>query len=112
MPVIVSDTFAEEFCPGEYALGQIVKGTGNLREIRIVGIVSGLHAWGLDQGSQETIYLPWEQSGASIPMTCLLVRTERDPGAMIPTLREAIWALDPDMPLPNMERQTDQVLGS
>jgi len=102
MPVIVSDTFAEEFCPGEYALGQIVKGTGNLREIRIVGIVSGLHAWGLDQGSQETIYLPWEQSGASIPMTCLLVRTERDPGAMIPTLREAIWALDPDMPLPNI----------
>ncbi len=103
VPIVVSDSYAEQLYPGQDALGRLVRGaTDEVREMRIVGIVSGLHAWGLDQGSQETIYLPWERNGSDIPMTCLLVRTERDPGAMIPTLREAVWALDPDMPLPNI----------
>ena len=118
VPVIVSDTFAERICPEEDAHGQTVyvHGIGSAVDpaaLNIVGIVSGLHAWGLNQGSELTVYLPWERYGAANSIASLLVKTAGEPGLLIEDIREAIWAEDPDMPLPNtfvLERQISESL--
>jgi len=106
VPVIVSGSFARQLYPGEEALGRLFRGNlvfgPEIEQGRIVGIVSGLHAWGLGQGSQETVYLPWERSGTWIPMAAMLVRTGGNPAAAIPALREVVWSMDPDMPLPSL----------
>jgi len=107
VPVIVSETFAAEICPGRDALGQTIWGYDwrpgvPETELRIIGIVSGMHAWGLDQGSEMTVFPPWEQYGPENPLASLLIKVNGDPGAVIDTIRETIWSEDPDMPLDNI----------
>jgi predicted permease len=107
LPVVISQSFAERIIPDEDALGQIiyVHGVSELEDplpLRIVGIVSGLHAWGLDQGSELTVYMPWELYGPSNSIASLLVKTSGESGSVIEGIREVIWAEDPDMPLPNI----------
>lgn len=101
IPVVVSNSFAEVIYPGEDALGRIFRGLGN-RTFRTVGIVSETHSWGADQGTEATVYLPWERMGADNSMAALLIRTDRDPRLILPAPRDVIWAEDPNMPLPDI----------
>ncbi|MFC1500296.1 ABC transporter permease [Candidatus Zixiibacteriota bacterium] len=112
VPVVVSETFAEEICPDEDALGKTFYGHGwdeGITELKIVGIVSGLHAWGLDQGSELTVFPPWEMYGPGNSMASLLISTSGVSASAIESIREAIWAEDPDMPLPNIFLLEDRI---
>jgi len=117
VPVIVSETFAAEICPDEDALGQTIWGCDWRQdvpetELRIIGIVSGLHAWGLDQGSELTVFPPWEQYGPENPLATLLIKYDGNPAAAIDAIRETIWSEDPDMPLDNIYLLEDQIAES
>jgi putative ABC transport system permease protein len=68
-------------------------------EVIIVGVVSGLHAWGLDQGTRTELYVPFENLGAQFADFALMVRTAQHFSAAIPALRDVIWQLEPDLPI-------------
>lgn len=103
VPAVLSQPFARQLFGDQDPLGRVFRGPLRQEELqfRVVGVVSGLHHWGLDQGGVMMLYVPWERLGAWVSFAALAVRTDGDPAAVLPVLRHAIWELDPDMPLPN-----------
>jgi predicted lysophospholipase L1 biosynthesis ABC-type transport system permease subunit len=97
--VVVTEAFARGLFGAEEALGRGFATGGN--ELLVVGVVSGLHHYGLDTGDEVAIYVPHLRLGASMPFLSLLVRAGDAAGAvaMLPMLRQAIWALEPDLPV-------------
>jgi predicted permease len=105
IPVVVSQSFADRLFDDRNPIGRVFQGLqqrDGLQQLRVVGVVSGLRHWGLDQGDPPMLYVSWERWGADFFMTALAVRTAGDPAAILPALRDAIWELDPDVPLPNV----------
>ncbi|UCC73879.1 MAG: ABC transporter permease [Gemmatimonadota bacterium] len=105
IPVVLSQSLADRLFEDRNPIGRGFQGLqqqGGLKQLRVVGVVSGLHHWGLDQGDRTMLYVSWERWGADMAMTALVVRTAGDPAAVLPALRDAIWELDPDMALPNV----------
>jgi len=104
VPVVVSRSFADALFPSQEPIGRVFRGLGkgaDARNLVVVGVVSGLHHWGLDQGSGAELYVPWERLGSWLPMATLVARTSGDPAWVLPALRRAIWAEDAAMPLPD-----------
>jgi len=98
LPVaIVNRTMAERYWPGASPIGRRVRlgGTEIWREV--VGVVADARSWGLDRPVNPEMYLPVRQ----LPWTTVffVLATEKDappPGA---AMREALRAVDPDLPL-------------
>jgi putative ABC transport system permease protein len=105
IPVVLSQSLARRLFGDRNPMGRVFQGVerqGQLQQLRVVGVVSGLHHWGPDQGDASMLYVPWERLGGWLPFDALAVRTDGDPAAILPALRSAIWELDPDMALPDV----------
>jgi predicted permease len=101
--VIVNQTMAERFWPGENPIGQHIRSAG--RELQVVGVArDGKYESYRDQ-PLSFLYLPLEQNFEA-DMT-VLVRSGADPAEALVTLQREVAALDPDialkeaMPLPS-----------
>jgi putative ABC transport system permease protein len=116
IPVVLSESLARRLFDDRNPVGRVFQGLqnseGDLQELRVAGVVSALRYWGLDQGDQATLYVPWERGGARFSITALTVRTDGDPATLLPALRNAIWELDPDMPLPSVFTVSQQMAQS
>ncbi len=101
--VIVNETFARRFFPGENPLGQRVTPQVSLDaqaplEREIVGVVGDVKFRRLTGGDRPGIFLPHAQY--PLPRMTLLARTEtRPPGALLPALRGAAAEVDATVPL-------------
>lgn len=99
--VVVNERFVEEFWPGQDPLGRTLaflspSGT----RYRVVGVVADVHQHGRTIEPQSEMYLshaqvPWNQMGMWMMAR---VRTG-DPEAMTRAVHEAIWSVDPDVPV-------------
>ena len=96
--IVINDTMAKKFWPGESALGRRLAMGGNANWITVVGIVADVHHRGLDLLPRPEMYRPHAQfrfGGANAPgistMTWV-VRTQADPLAAISYARAAIRA--------------------
>jgi putative ABC transport system permease protein len=100
---IVSRSFARRFWPGQDPLGRRAKRGVTTKEWAIViGVVEDVRDVSLDQPPRDTLYTPFLQAGPSpLPVT-LVVRTASDPGALVRTIKQAIWQMDPSQPLANV----------
>lgn len=97
--IIINQRFAERFWPGEEAVGRTVRSRGEDRVV--VGIVpTGKYA-SLGEAPKAYMYFPHAQawSGSMI----LQVRTKGDPTSLIPILRSEVAALDPNLPVANLQ---------
>jgi putative ABC transport system permease protein len=107
--VVVNESFANRFYPGEDAIGKRVILTklqdGTLPEQTIVGIVADLKNAGIDQPAGTEVFVPNAQYAAlGQPMQSnltnyVVVRTEGDPKDLIPAVHRAVAELDPSLPL-------------
>jgi predicted lysophospholipase L1 biosynthesis ABC-type transport system permease subunit len=112
IPVVLSQSLAKRLFGERGPIGRVFRGLQQqegLQQLRVVGVVSELHHWGLDQGDVPMLYVSWERWGADGAMNALAVRTDGDPAAILPALRDAIWELDPDMALPNVFTVSQQM---
>jgi predicted permease len=103
--VIVNERFVERFWPGQEAVGKIVRTAG--RGHTVVGVVPTGKYVRLGEDPQAFMYFAQAQlwsSGMS-----LILRTAGDPTSLIPALREAVAAQDPNLPLASV-RTLDQHL--
>ena len=64
----------------------------------IVGIVGDVKQFGLDKPAVAQVYTPLRQMTQGLG-GLLLLRTNGDPAATGAMIREAVWALDPDLPV-------------
>ncbi|HUG55425.1 MAG TPA: ABC transporter permease, partial [Vicinamibacteria bacterium] len=101
---IVDETFVRTHYPGESALGKRFRfgssrSSGEQKVLwpEIVGVVGHVKNYGVDQDSRVEVYLPYDQSPVS--GATLIVRAERDPAALSSAVREAVKAVDPEVPV-------------
>jgi len=64
----------------------------------IVGIVGDVKQFGLDKPAVAQVYTPLRQTTQGLG-GLLLLRTNSDPAATAALIRDAVWALDPDLPV-------------
>jgi putative ABC transport system permease protein len=102
--VIVNETFAREFWPGQNPVGKHSQ-VGRWPEAEVVGLAADVKNKGLDQQTQPQLYLSFPQ----IPWgnMNLLVRTSVPPLSAILAVRAQVAAVDPDQPVTKIQTVED-----
>jgi putative ABC transport system permease protein len=97
--VIISETAAERFWPGEDPLGKRMTFGGDGYKVwhQVVGIVKSTHNLGLDRPQFPHFYLPVEQKG--YPANFLLVRSTLPPASLAQAVRQAVASVDREQPV-------------
>ena len=113
--VIVNESFARHYWPGEDALGRrLDTGTGGPADLwlTVVGVVADIRERGLDLVSKPAVYVPYTQAPISffVPSE-IAVRTKGDPRALAPLVQAAVWAVDPEQPVVDVRTMSDIALG-
>jgi putative ABC transport system permease protein len=91
--VLVSETAARTFWPGQSPLGKRVTITmDGFRDAEVVGVVGDVRER-LDTPSTPDVYLPFAQ--APHPDFIVFIRTSGDPAALATAARTAIWSVAP-----------------
>jgi predicted permease len=113
--VVVNETMARRFWPGQDPVGQRLA-WGNPAShapwMRVVGVVADVKQGPLNTETQPQTYSPWLQlADATIGENTLgiframkiAVRTEGEPAALTSTVREQIRRLDPSLPVTGVQ---------
>ncbi|HTK29990.1 MAG TPA: ABC transporter permease [Vicinamibacterales bacterium] len=99
--VIVIDEFmARQLWPGADPIGKRIR-LGDQHSTApwstVVGVVGRVKQYGLESDGRIALYLPHTQSGSRA--LYVTVRAAGDPAALAPPVKQAIGAIDPDLPL-------------
>ena len=96
--VVVNEAFVRTYFPGERLIGRELPVFREPSEV--VGIVGDVRHAGLDSAPQPEVYVTYRQSEQMRAAGAyLVVRSRRDPMALVPALRSAVRSIDPDIPL-------------
>ena len=96
--LMVNEAFARQYLDGDAVGERLQAGPGGPQEI--VGVVADVRHQGLDRDPTPEIYgLYQSPSAMTRGGVTLAVRTEGDPLAFVPFLREAVLDVDPALPL-------------
>jgi putative ABC transport system permease protein len=105
--VIVNETMARQYWPGQSVLGRRLK-LGDPNEdipwLEVVGVVADVRQMGLDAPVKAEMYLPYQQVTTHlwyIPRD-LAIRTSGDPSLLAGAVRQVIREVDPDQPVSNI----------
>ena len=106
--LVVSETLARTYFPGEDAIGKRVTiGYHNSGPREVIGVVADVKESELSEKAQPEMYAPFPQT--PWPFFSVVVRTERDPAARAAALRAAIVRLDPEQPPGDVQTLTHYV---
>jgi putative ABC transport system permease protein len=107
--VIISEAMARRFWPGDNAIGKRLTPSFHLEQgaREIVGVVGDVKASGLDVDSSAMMYLPYKQSPR--PYMSFVVRTTSNPESLVQTVSKAIYSIDKEQALTDIETM-DQVV--
>ena len=95
--LLINRTLAEQFFPGQDAVGQkLLMGvaTGQPTPVPIVGVVADMRDISIDSPAPAEIYFP-----GFTRVSTLVVRSTSDPTSMIATVRDVVFAVDPSQPI-------------
>ena len=98
--VIVNETMAATFWPGENALGRRFTMGRNDRWLTIVGLVSDVHHRGLDEPARPELYRPHAQfrfggtDAGAVPAMTWVLRTRQAPESIASAVRAAVRDVD------------------
>lgn len=97
--IVINDTLARRYWPGEDPVGRRMKVMGEHNEDwrTVVGVVGDLKHFGPDTESKPEMYRPYLQEPQ--PLMGLVVRTTGEPTAIASAVRSAIYAVDRDQPV-------------
>lgn len=98
---LVSRSFAERKWPNGHAIGKLIEFgnmDGDLRPLRIVGVVGDVRAQSMSDRPQPTLYAFYRQRPKSAAGFHVVLHTRGDPRALIPAAREALREVDPQVP--------------
>jgi predicted permease len=104
--VIVSESFARKYFPGEDPVGKRVdvQMFDKPNPTEIVGVVGDVRYDSLTDAAQPTVYFPHPELTYSF-MT-FVVHADGDPAQLTPAVRREISALDPDQPVADVRTMT------
>jgi predicted permease len=99
--VVINQTFANRYWPGQSPLGArlSIGGTNRDSALRtVVGVIADIRERGFQLNMKPAMYLPFPQVQQP-DARFLLVRTETDPMTLTDAVRKAIWSVDPEQPV-------------
>jgi predicted permease len=108
--VLITETLARRFFPHQDAVGQhLILGVVDPQQssLEIAGIVGDTRDLGLDQEVEPMFY-----SISTSPVMTVLVKTEADPTQFARAVREAIQAVDPEIPISKIQPLSQNVADS
>ena len=82
----------------------------DIEQLRIVGIVGDVKFSGRHLAAQPALYLPHRQF--PVPEIKVLVRTAGEPLALAAPVRQAVWALDPGLPIGAIATLEEKMAGT
>jgi predicted permease len=105
---MINEAAVKKFFPDEDPIGRRF---GNSPEtsgdIEIVGVIRDAKYNALREPAPPTMYVPYKQY--PVGGMAFVIRTSGDPSAMMSSVREAVRAVDPNVPLMDMSTQMDQI---
>lgn len=107
IPTVLTQAAAVDLFGSADPLGQIVRPRTNRRYL-VIGVAEPIHHWGLDQEVDDGIYIPYLPGGMFRTFQAL-VRADRPVEAVAADLRNAVWSIDPDLPLDGMVTMEQRV---
>jgi putative ABC transport system permease protein len=100
--ILVNETFARKYLPGQQPIGQRIELGGEEKEIHeIIGVVADVKNDDLDEAPDPAAYLPYSQN--SYLTMNLIIRGTQDPTRMVSGVRSEVNALDPAIPVSNIK---------
>jgi predicted permease len=106
---VISQDVARKVWPGENAIGKrFLGGPSDQDPYEVVGVVADVHTAGLAEQTVPIAYLSyWQRQFDAVSYA---VRTTGDAIASAGAIRQAVWSIDPALPVTNI-RTMDQVVG-
>jgi len=109
---VINQSMAERYFPDIDPIGQRLRAGGDDAEegswATIVGIAANTQNQGADRRPTPEVYLSYLQHGEWANQIFLLVRTEREPMAMLGGVRAALSRVDPDQPVYAIETLSER----
>ena len=107
--VVVNQTFANKYFPGESPIGKrFTFDPQKPDEVEIVGLAKDAKYTRQRDEVPPTAYLSWRQELRGMSGATFEVRTAGDPDAAINAVRQAVRAVDANLPLNNIKTQVEQ----
>jgi len=110
--VVINEEMARQFWKGQDPVGSLIgldmPGSA-LKNLVVVGIVANVRQRGLDEDVQPCIYVSYMQFPNWTRSMHLLVRTSNAPLTVAPALRSAVWSLDKEQPLIDLNSMEQMV---
>jgi len=98
--VLINEAMAKSRFPSKDAIGQRLHlGRTDLPWYTVVGVVADVRQTSLAGGVSNAVYVPASQWYAVDRVRSLVVRSNRDPAALTPAIKRAIWSVDKDQPI-------------
>lgn len=98
LPVVLNEELAiRMFGSAEASLGRSIE---EPREGRVVGVAARTRHYGLDQEHGYALYFPIEALPFPIDRAAVGIRTGEVDAGLGGALREAVWSVEPDVPVP------------
>ena len=110
---VINQTLAREFFRGEDPVGKQIsytRPTETPRWVTIIGVVADQKQDGLDVPTRTEVYTTHLQS-ADDTMT-IVIRTQADPGAIVPLVRAAVASVDPTIALFDIKTMEERLAGT
>jgi putative ABC transport system permease protein len=105
---VASERIAEQLWPGDTPLGRWF-GPDNPPDeqtrLEVVGVVPDVHSTDLAAARIPIVYVPLWRPGS--PVSAVVVRTAVEPSAVVGTLRRVVSAMDPELPVANVQSMQD-----
>jgi putative ABC transport system permease protein len=110
--VVINETMARRYWPEEDPIGKtiVVRSFGKPTPREIIGVVGDERHTGLDSDPRPEFFVPHLQNPFG-SMT-IVVRTNSDPLALLPSLKNEIWAINKDQPFYDIATMEQLVSGS
>jgi predicted permease len=111
---VVSESLARKQWPGEDPLGKLIQFgnmDGDMRALRVVGVVGDVREEGVDAEPRPTLYAFYRQRPAGAAQFDFALRTTGDPTSLVPAVRRAVKGIDPEVP-PRFRTIEEIVAGS
>jgi putative ABC transport system permease protein len=108
--VIINQSTANQYFPGQNPIGKHLHISSDLIEREIIGVVGDLKFSALTAPNFPEMYLPLEQ--VPWPITTLVVRSNSNSKPLIAAVRQKISEIDPDLPIAGIQSMNDIVASS
>jgi putative ABC transport system permease protein len=107
---VINETMAQRYWPGEDPLGQRMRIEDDDPWMEIVGVVGAVKHFGLDSKPRPEFYVPYLND--PWPFMTVVIRTTSNHNSLADAMRREVWAIDKDLPVPEIRSMEQLLSGS